>query len=237
MNLNYSLGKKHIKSWIEHVNTWTDDNNNYQRTLRELKHKKPSEFIEENRQAIEENNYLEILQLVENVTQNLNNGFQRHIIQLRYDFEKFYGFIQTFNFEYIIRHMISNVYVLSTKYLNVHYEKLDRLFRIYKFVWFNFISEDQKIDIIKKIYENNTFMDYAFRILSLQDNINDNIETYKNQLEIHFRKYQQLVEELLRGYDFKQNIRSEVNTNLVWLPHSKYLEHIRARRTAPMFRR
>ena len=36
MNLNYSLGKKHIKSWIEHVNTWTDDNNNYQRTLVEL---------------------------------------------------------------------------------------------------------------------------------------------------------------------------------------------------------
>ena len=133
--------------------------------------------------------------------------------------------------------MISNVYVLSTQYLNVHYEKLDTLFRIYKSVWFNFISEDQKIDIITKIYENNTFMDYAFRILSLQDNINDNIETYKNQLEIHFRKYQQLVEELLRGYDFKQNIQNEVNTNLVWLPRSKYLEQIAVRRTAPMYRR
>ena len=189
MNLNYSLGNKHSKFWIEHMNRWTHDNNNHQRTLRELQHKKPSKLIQENRQAIEENNYLEILQLVENVTQNLNNGFQRHIIQLRYDFEKFYGFIQTFNFEYIIRHMISNVYVLSTQYLNVHYEKLDRLFG-----------------------------------------------KYKKQLKIHFRKYQQLVEELLREYDFKQKIRSEVNTNLVWLPHSKYLEHIRARRTAPMFR-
>ena len=58
--------------------------------------------------------------------------------------------------------MISNVYVLATQYLTLHYEKLNTLFHTYNFVWFEIISLYEKIDIIKNIYENNTFMNYAF---------------------------------------------------------------------------
>ena len=142
--MNY-LGNKHMNSWIEHMNRWTDDNNNFQRTLGELQHKKTSELIQENRHSIKENNYKQILELVENVTQKLNSGFERHMINLRYNYEKVHGLIQILDFNFIIRHVIGNVFVLATKYMSVHYEKLDRLFRKYNFVWFEFISLDEKL--------------------------------------------------------------------------------------------
>ena len=80
----------------------------------------------------------------------------------------------------------------------------------------------------------NTFINYAFRNVHLPDNID--IQPDKNQLNIHFTTYQELIDMLLPEYDFKQNIRTEVNTNALWLPRSKYLERITARHTAPMFR-
>ena len=88
--MNY-LGNIHKKFWTQHSNRWTDDNNNYQSTLAELKHKKPYEFLQENRQAIKENNYEQLIGSVENVTQKLNNGFEMYMIQLRYEKEKVHG--------------------------------------------------------------------------------------------------------------------------------------------------
>ena len=90
------------------------------------------------------------------------------------------------------------------------------------------------------MYENNTFMNYAFCIFNLPENI-DNIQNYKNLLKIHFTIYQELIDKILpdtliRKYDFKEKIRTEVNTNALWLPRSKYLERIAARHTAPMLR-
>ena len=61
-------------------------------------------------------------------------------------------------------------------------------------------------------------------MLNLPDNI-----VIKNQLIDTL-----LPDTLLPEYDFKENIRTEVNTNALWLPHSKYLERIAARHTAPM---
>ena len=55
-------------------------------------------------------------------------------------------------------------------------------------------------------------------------------------MNVHFTTYQELIDMLLPEYDFKQNIRTEVNTNALWIPRSKYLEWITARHTAPMLR-
>ena len=77
--MNY-LGNKHMKSWTQHSNRWTDDNNNYQNQLSAITFKNPNEITEENRHAIKQNNQEKLIEAVKNVTHNLNNGFENSMI-------------------------------------------------------------------------------------------------------------------------------------------------------------
>ena len=55
--------------------------------------------------------------------------------------------------------MLADCYLLLTRYLTVQYEKLNKLFSQFNYVWFYMISLSHNNVIIKNICENNTFID------------------------------------------------------------------------------
>ena len=134
-------------------------------------------------------------------------GFENYMIKLRYEYEKHNGLIENLDFNFITTFLLPHFYVSLTQYLTVQFENLYKIFRIkYNYVWFNILSLSQKNEIIKNIYEINTFIHYASRILNLPYNID--IQTYKEQLNINFRKYQKLIDYMLSpgAFNFEQEV-------------------------------
>ena len=79
-----------------------------------------------------------------------------------------------------------------------------------------------KIDIIKNIYENNTFIDYAVHIVKLNQ---DNIQPYQYELNTILNKYQTLIDFMVnpKKFNLRKNILQQ--NNYLWFPYSKYLQH------------